>query len=51
MYAKAEIGDRLPLFVPDIGGPRALPTTTTSRCCLTGGCARCLRGRLPRWSR
>jgi hypothetical protein len=58
MHAKVdEIDDhisRLSVFVPDIGGPRALPFTrspATSRCGCSAACARCLRYAPPAWSR
>jgi len=58
MHAKVNVIDdhisRLSVFVPDIGGPRALPFTrspATSRCGCSIGCARCLRCSPSLWSR
>ena len=60
MFAKFdEIGDRfsrVSVFVPDIAGPRALPSTlapsSTGRCsCFSAAGARCFRCDPPRWLR
>jgi len=47
---------RLSVFVPDIGGPRALPVDPyapmgTGRCSCTASGARCFRCSTPHWSR
>ena len=58
MHAKVdETPDRLShrsLFVPDIAGPRALPSSASSAVtarCFTVACAGCRRCRPPRWSK